>query len=331
MENEKYLIYQMNKIDEIKFDRNYGMFVAAVNIRDERTTASIDKILRAGCSISELYILDFTDESDHLKKFLENRYSNKVEKISILNKDNTRRENLILGLKDIVDNYREQGNNIGIDITSIPTPHFFIVNKILAKHDFNVYFYYTEPLKYLLNNQLYRSYESMPGPISTQEINGFSGVTSINGNTKRVLICILGFDRDILPRVIDDSVPDKIVAINGFPSFIPKYKDYSLTNNIEVLRGNNAEKLEKGENTYSYLYYVDTRNPFETYNLMSKLYKKYDKSCLDVVPLGTKPTALGICKYALDNTNIRVLFPFPQKYNLTFSEGAMDTWEYKFD
>lgn len=42
---------------------------------------------------------------------------------------------------------------------------------------------------------------------------------------------MLGFDNDLLPTVIQEAGPRKIVAINGFPSFYPKFKDISLANN----------------------------------------------------------------------------------------------------
>jgi len=62
-----------------------------------------------------------------------------------------------------------------------------------------------------------------------------------------------------------------------------------------------------------------------------ELTKKYEKYCIDIVPLGSKPMALGVCLYSIKHNDVRVVFPFPQEYANTISEESKTTWEYIID
>ena len=217
---------------------------------------------------------------------------------------------------------------VGVDISCMPTPQFFLLLKWFKRSDAKIVFYYTEPQKYIMNDGIFKSYFSMKGPVSVQEIRGFSGVSVKENEVERVLLCMLGFDNDLLPTVIQEAGPRKIVAINGFPSFYPKFKDISLANNEKILSGSAfADKLEKSKNLTNFIY-VEADNPFDAYNVLQELKGQYNKRCIDVVPLGTKPMALGVCLFAIENEDIRVIFPFPEEYAEATGERSKKTLEY---
>lgn len=110
--------------------------------------------------------------------------------------------------------------------------------------------------------------------------------------------------------------------------FYPKFKDISLSNNEKVLSGSDfAEKLEKGNNLTRFVY-VEAVNPFDVYNTLVYLKQKYQNNCIDVVPLGTKPMALGACLFAIDNHDVRVVYPFPEQYADATGEKSTNTIEY---
>ena len=239
--------------------------------------------------------------------------------------------------EDYENNFRKlKGNDkinvkskvLGLDISCIPTPQFFLLLKWFIKENAKVVIYYTEPQKYIMSNGIFKSYFSMTGPVSVKEVRGFSGATIKNSEVERVLLCMLGFDNNLLPIVIQEAVPGKIVAINGFPSFYPKFKDISLTNNEKVLSGTAfADRLQKGKHLTNFVY-VEADNPFDVYNVLDELKKEYSDYCIDVVPLGTKPMALGVCLFAIDNKDIRVVFPFPEEYAKATGDKSKKTLEY---
>ena len=54
--------------------------------------------------------------------------------------------------------------------------------------------------------------------------------------------------------------------------------------------------------------FVEANNPFESYNIFEELSEIYCKQCIDIVPLESKPMALGACLYAIEHSDIRVIF-----------------------
>ena len=191
-----------------------------------------------------------------------------------------------------------------------------------------MFIYYTQPGQYILSDGLFASYFSMKGPVSVDEIYGFAGIAANDSDGKRLLACMLGFDNDLLPIVIQEAGPNKVIAINGFPSYYPKFKDISLANNQRVLSGTGyVGLLEKTKKLSDYVY-VEAINPFEAYNAIDDIVKEFKDYCIDVVPLGTKPMALGVCLYAIDDTNVRVIFPNPETYVSNISQESKKTVEY---
>ena len=193
----------------------------------------------------------------------------------------------------------------------------------------NIIVHYTEPLNYVMDCGIFKSYFSTKGPINTDEIYGFPGIIAKDGvNNERVLFCLLGFDNDLLPTIIQDSSPSKIVTINGFPSFYPKFKDISLVNNEKILSSSDYADLREKEENFKSLVYVEACNPFDVINTLEILKQKHENRCIDIVPIGTKPMALGVCLFSIYNDDIRVIYPFPEEYNTTTTKESKKSWEY---
>ena len=320
-------LFHMERVDNINSNRDYDLFVVTLNDKEQRSWAMLNKLLEyPQVRIKTLVVFDFKNESETILRNLREHGFDK-DNLIIFDKKESRHLNIpesLLSLKI------EKDSIVGLDITCIPTPHFFAILSTFYKIGIIPYIYYTEPQDYEFSEAIRSSYCSIDGPITTKEVVGFSGVTvNKEGNSNRILICILGFDDNIMPEVIDATAPEKLVVVNGFPSYYPKYKDFSQISNIRILEGDYASRLEQGESSRK-MYYVDTRNPFESYNLMSHLDAKYENMCIDVVPMGTKPVALGICQYALEHDNIRVVFPFPDKYGEGSGKASRETWEFVF-
>jgi hypothetical protein len=220
-----------------------------------------------------------------------------------------------------IGKYIKDKNNIGIDITCMPIPLFTQVLGFLYKrhHEKQLIIYYTEPLHYRLNNLF--EYSAYSGEIDIKTVPGFSGETSQIDEVKRVVFYLLGFEMTYLYELILQEVnPDAITPINGFPSYFPKYKDISLINNDTDFYEEDIE-----------IFFSEANNPFETYNTMVMLKDKYKGFKIDIIPVGTKPMALGACLFALknNNTSCRIIFPFPAGYKFNQSTGSGRLWEYR--
>jgi hypothetical protein len=220
-----------------------------------------------------------------------------------------------------IETFVSDKQNVGIDISCMPiTVIAQILHFLRGRHEgIRITIFYTEPEHYTLHDLF--DYSVYSGEIDIKAIPGFEGETSQAGEVKRVVFYIMGFEMTYLGRLIPQDVnPDEIAPINGFPSYYPKYKDISLINN-------NYNFYEKDiEITYS-----EANNPFETYNTMLMLEEKYKGYCIDIIPVGTKPMALGACLYALrnNNTKCRIIFPYPSEYKPNQSIGCGKLWTYR--
>lgn len=219
-----------------------------------------------------------------------------------------------------VNSYIENKSIIGIDISVMPTPIFTqLLHFLYERHkEKRVIIYYTEPEHYNLNNLF--DFNAYDGEIDIKAIPGFEGKTAQKSETQRKVFYIMGFEMSYLNKLILQQInPDGIVPINGFPSYFPKYKDISLTNN-DV----NYQELD------TQVFFAEANNPFETYNQICFLKNRMKGQCIDIIPAGSKPMALGACLYALKNGNndVRILFPFPSEYKNQNTIGKGPIWEY---
>lgn len=209
-------------------------------------------------------------------------------------------------------------NNIAIDISCFTKPYFFYLLKLLqGRFSLNIVnVFYTEPFSYYFPEKIFTSYKSSKGPLSILEIPGYSGKEQ--RGDKRLLIILLGFDGDLAKEICEDITPSEINLVNCFPGYIPKYKDISLIAN-EKLSSNPDNKI----------LYSQADNPFEIYNLLTHIASSHKDYFINIAPLGTKPMALGACLFSLSNKNVRVVYPFPEKYNKVTTDRCWNTWQYK--
>ncbi len=326
----KYL-YHMEELGEAdKIYKKLDLLLIALGEKETRAWKSIELLEEEEIPIDNLIVFDFNNESDYIKIKLSKFLILKETRISIITINKEQYEQGFYKFREQVPHLSKE-SKVAIDISCIPTPHFFVLLKYL--HDFleGISIYYTEPVRYIMNEGIFKSYFSTKGPISVKEIMGYAGISAQTGTSERILICILGFDNDLLPTVIQESVPKSIVAINGFPSFHPKFKDISMANNEKILTGSSfAGRLERGNDLTNFIY-AEANNPFESYNTLLELIDRFSDNCIDVVPLGSKPMALGVCLFSLVHDDIRVVFPFPEEYAVATSEDSKTTWEYYVD
>ena len=213
--------------------------------------------------------------------------------------------------------------NVVIDFSVMVKPYIFILLKYLfyIKKIERMYLLYTEPASYHKSKAKISLKDGdyfTKGSTKTAEIPSYSG--SENLTKKAALIVLLGFEGERAAEVVRAVEPDVTIPINGFPAYRPEFKDISIISNEELLRESEIFKN---------LDYAPANDPFETRNVLEKIYSKYsNRYNISTAPLGTKPMALGSCLFALQHADCRIIYPYPMEYNLKASKGWGATWVY---
>ena len=293
---------------------DYYVLTASSNLRG---MVAYNALLKKGVSIDNLLVLDFdfTKPKDEMKELSENyaAYSKLLNATVVKCHQYT-------DCSDFFNTLPLNSNHIiGLDITGFLTPDFFktiyVLKEIKGIKEVDVF--YTESNDYFSLSASCDTYKYFDGEIKYSVLNEYY----ISSNDKQeVLVCFLGFDKGLSNYVNDIINPSKTIAVNGFPAYYPKLKDYSLLNNYELL-----SKIGK-EN----IFYTTANNPFASYNTLCEVSKSFPDSILNICVLGNKPMALGACLFALNHSSIsKVSFPYPQKYNIDASKTSNNCWHYQ--
>ena len=205
--------------------------------------------------------------------------------------------------------------NIIIDISSMKTIDIFLMLKFLymKEQPINVNVINTIPYDYYFMEKPFTSYKSYKGDLEIHEVVGYSGTGKFGRNLD--LYIFLGFEGTLSKKVVEEVGYHKLFLVNTMPSYYQKYKDISVINNNSLI----SSKSQK-------LMYAPADNPFEVYNLL-------DRSIADrnvcIAPLSTKPISLGICLYALNHDNVRIVYPTSNIYRNQTSFNVHKSYLYK--
>ena len=311
-----YEVYQMNQIEHMDTIKVEPDVFICFDTKEDRAFNALFTL--GNCkTVTDAIVISF-DEID-ISTIAKDVKSQSIT-ISSVKVDKNLSVSILPCLREI-NSYISKKANIGIDISCMPIPFIAqLLHFLLDRYsDKIITMYYTEPAHYTLKKLF--DYSAYSGEIDIKTVPGFEGETSHIDEVKRVVFYLMGFEMTYLNRLIPQDVnPNKIAPINGFPSYYPKYKDISLINN-------NANFYQRDVK----IIYSEANNPFETYNTLAILADMNKGYRIDIIPVGTKPMALGACLYALRNgsNNCRIIFPFPSEYNPNQSTGCGKLWEYR--
>lgn len=228
------------------------------------------------------------------------------------------------GIRSFYDSLRSKHiltseKRILIDISTFVKPYFYCLLKLLKQECeiSGICATYTEPANY--GKPFQERIAFTRGLDHVGEIPSFNGSTDID--KKNMLVIMLGFEGQRALEVLRSVQPDKTIVINGFPAYRSEFKDVSLINNLNVVR--------EGE-CLSELQFSSANDPFETYRTIEKLYNDWSRCYnFSLAPLGPKPMALGACLFALQHSDTRILYAYPQGYVLKVAEKYGKTWIYE--
>lgn len=299
------------------------MFIQSTSA-EERSLRATDLLRKAGTKVDQNIVFCFEEVISRIgvpqKDFLDNYSLTSSGMVPV-------RCNLFgieNGIKSFYDIFRSKpnvlkGKKILIDISTFIKPYFYCLLKLLIQvcSLTEVYVTYTEPESY--GKPLQEHVTFTRGLDRVGEIPAFNGFIDID--KKNMLIIMLGFEGQRALEVLRSVQPDKTLAINGFPAYRPEFKDVSLISNTLVIR--------EGE-CFPELQYSSASDPFETYRTLAKLHKDWSNYYnFSIAPLGTKPMALGACLFALQCADTRLIYAYPQGYELKVAEKYGKTWMYE--
>ena len=307
----------MDKVEDAQLPRTVDVFFVAAGA-DYRAYENLRRLNSSGCKLKHLVVYDFRQR----RQLGDHDYMEKYEAFKEISS-----ENLTIVDVDISDpstcitSLRAKGvestnyDTIGLDISCFTKPFFYVLLRFLATQGLaRVLTFYTQPRAYRFAEEHYRSFRSSSGPISVREVPSYPGEDAREG--QRMLVLLLGFDGDLAAEISETVAPTKIVVVNGFPGYEPKFKDISIIANERMVTSNT-------------LLYSRSSNPFEVYNLLKALYGEGDNTAINIAPLGNKPMALGACLFAIHHPRVRVVYPFPQDYENVTTDNCSLSWLYE--
>lgn len=211
-----------------------------------------------------------------------------------------------------------KASEIIMDITAIRIPEMFMILKFLkiSNHHYRLQVSYSTPIEYEFQDEPFTSYHSYYGNLVTTDLAGFGGTSDNMSHSQMVIF--LGFEGVLSAKVSEDIKYDRLKLVNNLPSFFEKYKDISVINNYDLLNSRHDKML-----------FVPANNPFEVYNFLDNNIDDNESAC--AAPLSTKPVALGVCLYALEHENLRVVYPIAESYIPHRANSVFNTYLYEID
>ena len=286
-------IYYMEKTDDLLLQGD--LFIMLFD-GEERSYYGWNKVIEKGGNYEKLLILTYRKELFLEKCALINMPVSEKREVLELPKDQIQFVQLLKSVDDLTN-----ANNITLDISCLRIPHFFLLMKYLKiiRHNSKVDIIHTVPYDYIFGDEPFVSYKSYYGDLELREIIGYGGLTDFTPEGD--LFIFLGFEGALSLKVAEETVYKNLFLVNTMPSYYQKYKDISVINNFNLLTSKNNKML-----------YAPAGNPFEVYNILDREIKDSQPVC--IAPLCTKPIALGICMYALEHPNVRVVYPISDIY-----------------
>lgn len=308
MENNQ--VYSMARLENSTVVKNAALFLMAYD-GEERAYYSWNYLIANGAKYENLTVLSYNEK--HLQTNKELIESIDKNKGVIYNAPNDQID-FVACLKNIDFCNME---SIVIDISSMRTMHIFLLLKYLKLIGCkNITVINTIPYDYIFRSEPFLSYRSYVGDLELKEITGYSGRGEMSQDSD--LYIFMGFEGTLSLKVVEDTAFKNLYLINTIPSYYQKYKDISVINNYSVLQ------LKKNK-----LLHAPADNPFEVYNVLDSKISGDKMVC--IAPLSTKPISLGICLYALEHDNVRVVYPVSNAYNDIKSHDVYISYVYEIN
>ena len=209
-------------------------------------------------------------------------------------------------------------SKIILDCTSLGVAEMLILIQALYNlkcYEFDVLYvepiHYYKPSKNFLDRRRFSLSKTTAGFIA---IPGHA--LSFEYNDKAVVLC--GFEGERVGRAFEELALQgkNCQLIFGVPPYTIGWDMHSYLNHLSIIETNNISNE---------FYYCAAANPLAIYEKLSLIYAgiEHDQK-LFILPLGTKPMALGACLFKIysDNEDISILYDHPVRKDNRSSEIA---------
>lgn len=228
-----------------------------------------------------------------------------------------RHDDPIVGLDKLARTLREASTNSGavtIDISTFPKNALLLtLRAIELVHEVtSVRVIYTEPETYCAGDHQGLGF----GLKRTRVVPTFSA--PFRPNQELILMMLLGYEGDRAVGMWQRIQPHRTIAAIGRPSYRPEWEGLAERINAPLL----ASLHEKD------LHYVDPRNPWAIYDLLVRVVTDAPIENVFIVPLGTKPEAVGVflfCRDFPEAATVIYAAPVDPKHQY-IANGVGDTW-----
>ena len=306
---KKNFIYDFSVLKETDLD-----ILLVCLTEDKRSMTLLDYVSSNNIKVNKIFILIYDSQRQY---FYEN-YKIKVENLAYDYEVTFAYENNWSSYStEFIDMFKgKKIEKVFIDITAMIPQYYYlfiyIFKEVILSGEISIL--YTSP-NYYSTQYTSSSFLSKSENFTISFMPGFSNDISTSKET--LYIVILGFDGNLFRWFMDHTDTDNIVCLNGFPSYLPNYKDVSVINNRiypENLRYSNA------------------LNPYYTYNSLQKIYdENHKKYSIQILPLGSKPMSIGAALFAIENKDVSIINILSDKYTFSSSVENAEGWLFKLN
>ncbi len=316
------IVYKADCIELEHLDEVFN-YVILFNSTEERTL-EYGKLFKKS-SVNGALLVNFNDtesklKSENLKANL--KILNKISSVipSILDNLNifNYEESIGLIIRAIPDILFNQKSNIFIDITGVPLIYSTAIFKILKQR-------FPSPSIYLFNvSACYTvgtnsNYQFSEGERKNIYIPGYYGRPDFS--KPWLYIFLLGFEGNRSLSILKQNQPDFCEAIIAEPGYQNDYEAEAIEINNSFLVESNISKDE--------LIKIDAGDPVALCEKIIEIYDKNQNCNICVVPLGTKPHAIGAGMAAIIKDDISIMYQVPKKYSMNNTKSGKSVWIYK--
>lgn len=218
-----------------------------------------------------------------------------------------------------------------VDATSLSFPEIIHVFTILNHNKADFDLIYVQPDGYTESNsssssntERVNTFELSDDGIGIRQIPPFIGFTD-----NSVMFITLGFEGHRLGSIINSeeyNIKDFHCLI-GTPPFKIGWENIALSNNYKHL-----DLINRSMNAQ--FSYAGANDPIKTYETIKKIHASlgYERKKLCLLPFGTKPSAIAIAQFAVNNDDIIIIYDFvKKKRNRSSGVNLLHTWSFTYN
>lgn len=223
---------------------------------------------------------------------------------------------LYIELKSFKEKAELAHSTITLDISTFTKRHLLLLLKSLDDLGLwnNLRIFYTEPKKYITNLYLPMS----TGIRAISPISCF--ISNSSPNLSLLLIIFLGYEGDRARAIYDSLDPEDTILIIPKPAYHEEWENKTEKMNRSLIRMVGEGKVETAHSI----------DPLDVSHLLQRIKKRFNpnKWRWAIVPLGTKPQALGLYSFWRKYPGtFSIIYAQPLKHNERFfSTGIGRTW-----